>query len=176
MSKVIVGISLSTAAFITVIVGMSVCALCLTLSCNDSPVAPKDSVVINPLPPLGPSGSIGASKEAELERQFGKVDKSKLNEVKEGIFSRIAQRRQARFVQPYQAFCYVPTYRRVYVPAYTQPAYVQPAYSPVETPAIQPLVVQEEPMPEIDESTCRDGSCALKQTQREAAPSFNVWW
>ncbi len=127
--------------------------------------------MINPLPPLGPSGSIGSSKEAELERQFGKVDKSKLNEVKEGIFSRIAQRRQTRFVQPNQAFYYVPTYRRVF-----SPAYVQPTYSPVTTPAIQPLVVQEEPMPEIDESTCRDGSCALKQTQREAAPSFNVWW
>ncbi len=81
---------------------------------------------------------------------------------KKGFSAASLKRRQARFVQPYQAFYYVPTYRRVYVPAY-----VEPSYSPVETPAIQPLVVQEEPMPEIDESTCKDGSCALKQTQRE---------
>lgn len=175
MSKVIVGISLSTAAFISVLVGLSVCALCLTLSCDESP-APKDSVVINPLPPLGPSGSIGSSKEAELERQFGKVDKSKLNEVKQGIFSRIAQRRQSRSVQlcvdcpqSYQAVYYVPTYRRVTVPSYYTP------YIPaVSTPSVQPLVVPDEPMPEIDESTCQDGSCALKN--QATMPTLNVWW
>jgi hypothetical protein len=184
MSKVIVGISLSTAAFVSVLVGLSVCALCVAMSCKTEPQT-RDSVVLTPLPQLLPSGSIGTSKEADLERQFGKVDKSKLNEVKQGLFDRIAQRRQSRamqdcsnctqtyrVVQRTQSIYYQPASPQVAWPSYSYPSFVDVPAAP-SAPAIQPLVVQEEPAPEIDEQSCKDGSCALKPT---AIPSVKVWW
>lgn len=136
--------------------------------------------------PLGDMPIGEEAREAELNRNFGPVNKAKQKEDKTGLFSRIRANRQASYgCSGNSAYsrCQPVSYQRTYysVPvAYYQPRYV--SYStPVRTPTARPvcpdgtcpqqpapLQVPGEPYREIDPDSCFDGSCALRDNRKQS--------
>lgn len=181
---VVVSVSVGTGLLITF--------LCLLLAAAVVVIHPKSpaqdrtpsGVGLPSLHRVGPIGEISSeTKEAELNRNYGPVNASKLKEDKNAIFDRIRARRSS-----YQRPSYGSTGNARQVCQYTESSYVVPTYSTVSygSSGGNPMnpyptytnfqIVRSHPMqvtpvqitpdqptrPEIDSGTFRDGSYALK--------------
>lgn len=164
MTKYIVSFSAGTIFAGTIIAAFCVAAICFTCVVCSFPSASHKAGprILNGRdivqPHDYPLGSMEAIKEAQLNQEYGPVDKTKLHERKEGFFQRLRMRRAAACApcNVSRPSCSQASYvQRVYIntPSPLQPPY----YLPYEAPRPAP-----EPMPQIDPSTWADGHVALK--------------
>lgn len=177
-NRTAVVISLSFGTGCIVLFAVLLLAASVAFIHNATPSNQRHSIVpASPvLPRIGTTGD-NETKEQQLNRELGPVNKSKLQESKTGLFSRIAERRSAR-----SSGCTGSRTRVVRtsntcgggysrpVPAVT-PAPIDPVYPFPESTGATGSANKTTKQREIDPNTCSDGSCALKNSTKSESIS-----
>lgn len=177
-TAIVVSVSVGTGLLLF----FSVCVLAASvIAIHNESVDKKQPSIVPSAPVIPRAGATGDSetKEQQLNRELGPVNRSKLLENKTGLFSRIEAARQARSSScssitrprvvpkiqlvrrtPVQSSSccgtqFVTHLQSVQSTCTSSLSYSTQIYAPQPTP-IAPKYR------EIDPSTCKDGSCALK--------------
>lgn len=168
-NKTAVIVSLSFGTGCIVLFSVIVLASSVAFIHATTPSSPKHSIV--PSAPVIPrSGTSGdaETKEQQLNRELGPVNRAKLQEAKTGLLSRIANRRaRSSSCTSTSRTTIVRTSSGCSGSTITPPSV---APSPID-PAIpfpgEPMGAPTTPKKrEIDPNTCFDGSCALKNSTK----------